>query len=52
MRQNDRLVVVLKVTEPEAKYARLLLVDLLPAGLEIDNPEAGRRRRAAGPRPG
>ncbi len=38
IRQNDRLVVTLKVTEPEAKQARLLLVDLLPAGLEIDNP--------------
>ncbi|MCZ8098100.1 MAG: MG2 domain-containing protein [Burkholderiales bacterium] len=38
VRQNDRLVVVLKVTEPEAKFARLLLVDPLPAGLEIDNP--------------
>jgi hypothetical protein len=36
--QNDRFVVVLKVTEAEAKYARLLLVDRLPAGLEIDNP--------------
>ena len=38
VRQNDRLVVALKVTETEAKLARLLLVDLLPAGLEIDNP--------------
>lgn len=38
VRQNDRLVVVLKVTEPEAKQARLLLVDRLPAGFEIDNP--------------
>ncbi|HLW93266.1 MAG TPA: alpha-2-macroglobulin family protein, partial [Roseiarcus sp.] len=36
--QNDRFVIVLKVTEAEAKYARLLLVDRLPAGLEIDNP--------------
>jgi len=36
--QNERLVVVLKVTESEARYARLLLVDHLPAGLEIDNP--------------
>jgi uncharacterized protein YfaS (alpha-2-macroglobulin family) len=33
------LVVVLKITEPEAKYARLLIVDPLPAGLEIDNPK-------------
>jgi uncharacterized protein YfaS (alpha-2-macroglobulin family) len=38
VRQNDRFVVVLKVTENEAAYARLLLVDRLPAGLEIDNP--------------
>ena len=38
IKQNDRLVVVLKVTEPEAAYARLLLVDKLAAGLEIDNP--------------
>jgi uncharacterized protein YfaS (alpha-2-macroglobulin family) len=38
VRQNDRLVVVLKVTEAEALQARALLVDRLPAGLEIDNP--------------
>jgi len=38
IRQNDRLVVALKVTELEAAYARLILVDRLPAGLEIDNP--------------
>jgi uncharacterized protein YfaS (alpha-2-macroglobulin family) len=38
IKQNDRLVAVLKVTESEAAYARLLLVDHLPAGLEIDNP--------------
>ena len=36
--QNERVVVVLKVTESEARYARLLIVDKLPAGLEIDNP--------------
>ena len=36
--QNDRVVVVLKITEAEARYARLLVVDRLPAGLEIDNP--------------
>ena len=29
---------VLKVTESEARYAKLLVVDRLPAGLEIDNP--------------
>lgn len=39
VRQTDRFVVVLRVTEPEAKYARLLVVDHLPAGLEIDNPK-------------
>ena len=38
MTQNERIVVVLKVTESEARYARLLVVDRLPAGLEIDNP--------------
>jgi alpha-2-macroglobulin len=38
VKQNDRLVVVLKITEPQALFARLLLVDKLPAGLEIDNP--------------
>jgi alpha-2-macroglobulin len=36
--QNDRLVTVLKVTESEARFARVLLVDRLPAGFEIDNP--------------
>ena len=39
VRQNDRLVVVLKVTEAQARAGRLLLVDRLPAGLEIDNPK-------------
>ncbi len=38
VKQNDRLVVVLKVTEDEAKKARVLLTDPLPAGFEIDNP--------------
>ena len=36
--QNERVVVALKVTETEARRARLLIVDHLPAGLEIDNP--------------
>ncbi len=36
--QNERLAVVLKVTETESKRARLLLTDPLPAGFEIDNP--------------
>ena len=38
LKQNDRVVVVLTVTERVDAYARLLLVDRLPAGLEIDNP--------------
>jgi uncharacterized protein YfaS (alpha-2-macroglobulin family) len=36
--QNDRLVVVLTVTEREKRQGSLMLVDHLPAGLEIDNP--------------
>ena len=39
MKQNERYVVALKVTELEKAYARLLLVDPLPAGLEIENPD-------------
>ncbi|MCW1840345.1 MG2 domain-containing protein [Prosthecomicrobium hirschii] len=39
VRQTDRLVVVLKVTEASAQAADLLLVDHLPAGFEIDNPK-------------
>ncbi|MGI3901945.1 MAG: alpha-2-macroglobulin family protein [Janthinobacterium lividum] len=36
--QNDRLAVLLKMTEVKATRARLLLTDPLPAGFEIDNP--------------
>jgi uncharacterized protein YfaS (alpha-2-macroglobulin family) len=36
--QGDRLVAVLRVTEPASTFARLLVVDRLPAGFEIDNP--------------
>ncbi|MBN9060850.1 MAG: alpha-2-macroglobulin family protein [Rhizobiales bacterium] len=39
VRQNDRFVVVLRVTEARSVFARLLLVDMLPAGFEIDNPK-------------
>jgi hypothetical protein len=39
IKQNDRFVVALKITENEAAFARLLLVDHLPAGFEIDNPD-------------
>ena len=37
LQQNDRLVVVVKVEATE-KGGRVLLVDRLPAGLEIENP--------------
>jgi alpha-2-macroglobulin len=37
IRQNDRMVVVVKVSAPETG-GRILLVDRLPAGLEIENP--------------
>lgn len=37
-RQNERFVVVLKVTEHNAWPSRVLVTDLLPAGFEIDNP--------------
>ncbi|MBZ9936068.1 alpha-2-macroglobulin [Mesorhizobium sp. BR1-1-16] len=36
--QNDRLVVVLHVTATEARFGRLMVVDPLPAGFEIENP--------------
>ncbi|NIX77716.1 alpha-2-macroglobulin family protein [Microvirga terricola] len=37
LRQNERYVVALTVTESARRYGRLLLVDPLPAGLEIEN---------------
>jgi uncharacterized protein YfaS (alpha-2-macroglobulin family) len=39
IRQTDRLVVVLRVTEPKADAARIVLVDRLPAGFEIADPK-------------
>jgi uncharacterized protein YfaS (alpha-2-macroglobulin family) len=38
VKQNQRFAVVLKVTEPQPKFARVILADYLPAGFEIDNP--------------
>jgi alpha-2-macroglobulin len=38
VRQNQRFAVVLKITEPQPQYGRLILADYLPAGFEIDNP--------------
>jgi uncharacterized protein YfaS (alpha-2-macroglobulin family) len=37
LRQNERYVVALTVSDPGARYGRLLLVDPVPAGLEIEN---------------
>ncbi|WP_336798919.1 alpha-2-macroglobulin family protein [Kaistia sp. MMO-174] len=40
--QNDRLVVVLTVTADQARFGRLMVVDPLPAGFEIENPNISR----------
>ena len=37
-KQNERFAVVLKVTEPQPQFGRVILADYLPAGFEIDNP--------------
>jgi uncharacterized protein YfaS (alpha-2-macroglobulin family) len=37
-RQNQRFAVVLKITEPELRFGRIIVADYLPAGFEIDNP--------------
>jgi alpha-2-macroglobulin len=37
-KQNDRFAVVLKITEAKPEYGKIMVVDYLPAGLEIDNP--------------
>jgi uncharacterized protein YfaS (alpha-2-macroglobulin family) len=37
-KQNDRLAVVLKITEAKPEYGHIIVSDYLPAGLEIDNP--------------
>lgn len=39
LRQTDRLVVVLRITEPKAQDARIILADRLPAGFEIADPK-------------
>ncbi len=36
--QNQRLVVVLKVTPTDGKLGRVLIADRLPAGFEVENP--------------
>ncbi|MDO8877781.1 MAG: alpha-2-macroglobulin [Pseudolabrys sp.] len=37
-RQNDRFAVVLRMTEPQPQFGRIIVADYLPAGFEIDNP--------------
>jgi uncharacterized protein YfaS (alpha-2-macroglobulin family) len=38
-KQNQRFVVVLKMTEPQPQFGRVIVADYLPAGFEIDNPK-------------
>ena len=38
VKQNTRLAVVLRITEPDPHYGRIIVADYLPAGFEIDNP--------------
>ena len=38
MKQNERFAVVLKITEPQPQFGRIIVADYLPAGFEIDNP--------------
>ena len=37
-KQNQRFVVVLKMTEPQSQFGRVIVADYLPSGFEIDNP--------------
>ncbi len=36
--QNQRFAVVLKITEAQPQFGRVMVADYLPAGFEIDNP--------------
>jgi len=38
VKQNQRFAVVLRVTEPQPQFGRIVVADYLPAGFEIDNP--------------
>jgi uncharacterized protein YfaS (alpha-2-macroglobulin family) len=38
-KQNQRFAVVLRVTEPQPQFGRIIIADYLPAGFEIDNPK-------------
>jgi uncharacterized protein YfaS (alpha-2-macroglobulin family) len=37
-KQNERYAVVLKITESQPQFGRIIVADYLPAGFEIDNP--------------
>jgi uncharacterized protein YfaS (alpha-2-macroglobulin family) len=37
-KQNQRFAVLLKITETEPQFGRIIVADYLPAGFEIDNP--------------
>jgi len=37
-KQNQRFAVVLKITDRQPQFARIMVADYLPAGFEIDNP--------------
>ena len=38
VKQNTRIVVVLRITEQQPQFGRVIVADYLPAGFEIDNP--------------
>jgi uncharacterized protein YfaS (alpha-2-macroglobulin family) len=38
VKQNERLVVLLKITEGQPQFGRVLVADYIPAGFQIDNP--------------
>lgn len=38
VRQNERFLVTIKVTEAEPRFGRVVIEDRLPAGFEIDSP--------------
>jgi alpha-2-macroglobulin len=38
LKQNDRVIVVLKVTEVEPRLGQIIIEDRLPAGFDIENP--------------
>jgi uncharacterized protein YfaS (alpha-2-macroglobulin family) len=38
VKQNTRIVIVLKITEDQPQFGRVIVADYLPAGFEIDNP--------------